>query len=83
MNIQMRIDSITAPIADLITIPEMTRFRSSLLIDLTEGTRTETQATGRAFRSLWSHRLGYSSRLSGESLETLTKVANRLGDIDF
>lgn len=78
MNITAVIDDNTRLIDDIVTHSEIRRFASSMLIDLTEGTRTVESAKDRAFRGMWSHRLGYSSRLSAESLETLTEVARRL-----
>jgi hypothetical protein len=78
MNINETINSTVATIEDVITGTEATRFRSSLLIDLAEGMPYQA-AVNRAFRSLWSHRIGYASTMSDGAWVDLNFIAERLG----
>lgn len=72
------IDNTIRTIEDLLTGSEVVRFRSSMLIDLTEGATYEA-AVGRAFRYLWTHRIGYASTMSNDSWVDLNMIAERLG----
>lgn len=78
MNITETIDNTVATIEDVLTGAEITRFRSSLLIDLTEG-MPHRAAVNRAFRYLWAHRIGYATTLSDGSWSDLNFIAERLG----
>lgn len=78
MNITETINNTVATIEDVITGTEATRFRSSLLIDLTEGMPYDA-AVNRAFRYLWTHRLGYASTMGDAAWSDLNFIAERLG----
>lgn len=52
------------------TVSERVRFASSLAID---------GNVGRAFRSLWSHRLGYATHMGNAEWAELKRISDALG----